>query len=440
MKTCHSSRHVLVATVVLTFSGLCQGQGSQGSLGFWVHLRTPDGFVDSRAADINNKIEVVGSMTTPQGVMAPFLYRDGRMSEIFTGNPRGGGWAAAINDDGLVVGGVRGSNNRVSPFFTGQPAGLAVLSVPGTVYSAATHVDFDGAMLLRTYAQDPATPNAPVTLYHFGGGLTQLGEASPKARAAGIAFGNMAWTTTTQFPFGDATQAFVGQVHPINGPSQRRLGTLGGSWATAEDASSFHVTGNSATAGAAGDGPSHAYRWDAFPSPGSLVDLGTLGGPSSEAVAISDDVQVAGVSDTGDGTRHAFLHDGERMIDLGTLGGTNSAAVEDINARENVIGVSELAETDALGRPLRHAFLYTDGHLFDLHASLATSFPDINYIDPDSVLINDMGHIVLYGITASGLRGSFVLIPIPEPPFYLMMLAGLAVMGIVLKRRGRDTA
>ena len=51
-----------------------------------------------------------------------------------------------------------------------------------------------------------------------------------------------------------------------------------------------------------------------------------------------------------------------------------------------------------------------------------------------------MGHIALDGITASGLRGSFVLIPIPELPFYLMMLAGLAVMGIVLKRRGRDTA
>ena len=54
----------------------------------------------------------------------------------------------------------------------------------------------------------------------------------------------------------------------------------------------------------------------------TLLDLGTLGGKSSEGVAINASGQVTGSAYTADGELHAFLWDGTTMQDLGTLGGT----------------------------------------------------------------------------------------------------------------------
>ena len=52
-----------------------------------------------------------------------------------------------------------------------------------------------------------------------------------------------------------------------------------------------------------------------------LTDLGTLGGTSSQGVAINASGQATGTSITADGETHAFLWDGTTMLDLGTLQG-----------------------------------------------------------------------------------------------------------------------
>jgi probable HAF family extracellular repeat protein len=83
-----------------------------------------------------------------------------------------------------------------------------------------------------------------------------------------------------------------------------------------------------------------------------MTDLGTLGGNYSAATAVNGRCQVAGVSQTADGTHHAFLwSDDEGMRDLGTLGGGYSYA-DDVNERGQVVGWSRTGD----GRP--HAALW----------------------------------------------------------------------------------
>src|SRR5260221_13101177 len=58
------------------------------------------------------------------------------------------------------------------------------------------------------------------------------------------------------------------------------------------------------------------------------VDLGTLGGSESHAMAVSNNEVVVGDSRTADGTQHAFLWTRiSGLADLGTLGGDHSYAV-----------------------------------------------------------------------------------------------------------------
>jgi probable HAF family extracellular repeat protein len=75
------------------------------------------------------------------------------------------------------------------------------------------------------------------------------------------------------------------------------------------------------------------------------VDLGTLGGDFSSALAVNASGQVVGTSNiAGDTAQHAFLWTAAGgMVDLGTLGGSGSAALG-INNTAIVVGRSELAD------------------------------------------------------------------------------------------------
>jgi probable HAF family extracellular repeat protein len=83
------------------------------------------------------------------------------------------------------------------------------------------------------------------------------------------------------------------------------------------------------------------------------IDLGTLGGNNSSAIAVNATGQVVGYSELRDGSTHAFSWTEQGgMIDLGTLGGQYSVA-NAVNASGQVVGWSTTADG------IQHAFTWT---------------------------------------------------------------------------------
>jgi probable HAF family extracellular repeat protein len=85
-----------------------------------------------------------------------------------------------------------------------------------------------------------------------------------------------------------------------------------------------------------------------------MVDLGTLGGRQSAAMAINDAGVIVGASETSDRQWHAFMHDGKKMIDLGKLVGAGSSFATDINSAGHVVGT-------VLRGDERLSFVYRNG-------------------------------------------------------------------------------
>lgn len=149
-------------------------------------------------------------------------------------------------------------------------------------------------------------------------------------------------------------------------------------------------------------------------TPGSYVvtDLGSLGGPSSiggpnsTAIDINEAGQVVGWSHTSIGRNHAFLYDEDatpKMMDLGTLGGPSSATLDsaafDINDAGQVVGYSNISEDDV------HAFLY-DASATPKMTDLGT----LGGLSSGAQDVNDAGQIVGRGYH-NGLTRGFLLTP-----------------------------
>lgn len=96
----------------------------------------------------------------------------------------------------------------------------------------------------------------------------------------------------------------------------------------------------------------------------AMLDLGTLGGETSNGVAINARGEVAGVSAVAGGKHRPFVYRDGRMTDLGTFGGDYGVGAS-INDRGQIVGWS-----DAAGGS--RAFLHVDGALLDLNGLVAS--------------------------------------------------------------------
>lgn len=157
--------------------------------------------------------------------------------------------------------------------------------------------------------------------------------------------------------------------------------------------------------------------------------LPALGGRNSSAVDINDAGVVAGSAELASGVRHAVLYQNGTLTDLGSpLGGSWAMGINNAGLIVGSANVTTWNSVDGNG------FLYANGAMTDLNTLID---PASGWHIRNAVDINEGGQILVHACNATGCLGGLldVAAPIPEPETYGMLLAGLAMVGMIARRR-----
>lgn len=207
--------------------------------------------------------------------------------------------------------------------------------------------------------------------------------------------------------FGDGS-AFARQPFITGGNNTNGLTIIGGFDNRSDDNRAYDINNNNQIVGSTSGFDHEDGRFlfqNAYvsgPDGEGITNLGTLGGYSSWANAINDSGEVIGISSTasGESAYQSFLYSHEGITNLSLLDvviadGWTNISVIDINNHGQIIGVGDHGD-------LRHT------------AFLLSYTPDTIF-DPQPIFI----------------PGPPPPPPIPEPTTWLMLLAGLGLIGFM---------
>jgi probable HAF family extracellular repeat protein len=360
-------------------------------------------------------------------ILHAFAWNNGVLTDL--GTLPGGFSSAAywVNDRGLIMG---GSENGVIDPVTGLPENIAVVWRGGEIANLGTlggSFSFGNAMnnlgqvvgLALNAVPDPFSYLGLGTETHAfswqGGAMQDLGtlggpdswasSVNERGQVAGWAYTNSTPNAATGVPTQDPFLWSEGKM--------RDLGTLGGTLGV------VGALNNSGSGGAlndrgqvigtsnlAGDLTHHAFMWER----GVLRDLGTLGGPNSEAYWMNENGAVVGRADVpGDsGNHHAVMWKDGAMADLGVPEGQPCSTAYSINVKRQV-----LIDTGVCGVGGGPVCLWENGTLYDLQ----TLVPRASGITLTAVnFINDLGEIAALGLLPDGDQHALLLVPCQDGP------------------------
>jgi probable HAF family extracellular repeat protein len=349
----------------------------------------------SAANGINRNTQVVGVADTSAGSHAFRWDRHTGMTDLGSlGSPDTGlDFAFGINRSGQVV----GQAATIATYYYFQFGGLHPFS-GGTVHGFL----WDGA-------------SGMLDLGTLGPGFVHdsTGQYLASSVANAINDNGQVAGTTYSYEFAPSAVAQYNSAFLYQDGAMQALGVFAGgtqSWADGIN-SAGQVVGFSD-----GQDPGGAFLWtaggtDGDPSNPQMLNLGTLGGPSSGAGAINDSEHVVGASDPDlTSPQVAFLWTRSAgMRSLGFPPGKSWSDANAINNNDQVVGVAQTFDPDL-------------GYLQDLVATVwdsAHGMRDLNTLIPtgtgwvlqEAKGINDNGEIVGTG-TLNGVQRGFLLRPL----------------------------
>lgn len=335
-----------------------------------------------------------------------------------------------LNNAGTVVGYVYTSGGHINAYSSSNGTATSLhQGAPNTGNSKAWGINESGAVVgessVGNATQASVFSNGSVQTLGTLGGQNSYGYG---INAAGQVVG-VSDTATPNVQHGFVTGAggALIDIGPVND----------GSYSAANAINDLGAVTGYAEISAAGDYRAYIY------TSGGMQILDTLGGSFAQGYAINNAGMVAGYSGiANDAESHAFLYANGLLVDIGDLGGDDSYATG-INAAGDVVGASNFMAGGVGGY---HAFLYSGGVLKDLNDLIDPSL-GLNLVYAGD--INDKGQIAARGCMANGQCSDVLLSLIstpdpdpdpnnvPEPEAFTAGIAGLALMGLLRRRRSK---
>ena len=264
---------------------------------------------------MNDSGQIVGHSTTAEGSEHPFIYSNGRMTDIGVlsgaSSQDDSGFAWAINSSGAVVGQSQTAAGQTHTFLykSGQLRDID----PDALFSAGLAINDAGQITgVR------AVPGGSSTAYRYQNGTFE------DINAPGV-------------------QSSIGRL--IN-----RAGDIAGSITMQAEQHAFLFSG------------------------GALGDIGTLGGPNAFPSAMNDLAQIAGFAFTSGDIFHAMVARDGALVDLGSLASSPNdfSRARSINRSGHVVGWTATPDGTT------SAFLSNGAGMQDLRALVTSDAPEIN--------------------------------------------------------------